>query len=332
MLLNRIFLPVLVCICSLVEATPYSYTYLNNSDAGDGISSSTFAHDINNKNKVAGWYRTAWPSSEDYGFVYHDDIYTTIEVPNAKWGTYVYGINDSDQIVGAYVDDLNTRVHSFLYDGSTFTTLDHPNAGDVGFTIGTQAYDINNNGQVVGLYGDIFGIGHGFLYNGHSFITLNPPNSNFTSAVGINDSGIVVGYFFSDDIIRGFSYDGTDYTVIDNPYALAGSFAGTVITSINNAGMMTGYIVGKGENMDQGFIFDGNSFIMIDVPNSNSARILGSNDNGLIVGNFINANTFGGFLATPNIAEISEPPEWSLMLLGIVLMIILIRNRRLRLL
>ena len=328
MQLQRIFLLILLCLSGLSQATSYSYTYLDNPNAGTGISSETYAYDINNKGQIVGGFTTG--SNEHHGFIYSSGAYTSVDVPNAKFGTSVHGINDSGQMTGLYVDDISTRVHSFLYDRNTFVTLDHPDAADIGFTAGTQAYGINNYGQVVGVYNDSSGVGHGFLYSDGTYLTLDAPNSIVTWAEGINDSGIVVGFFYDDNGHHGFSYDGINYTVINNPNALAGSYSGTIISGINNMGIMTGYIVGIGENSDQNFIYDGNSFTTIDVPNSNFAQIFGINDTGHIVGRYESANTRGGFIASPIPSPVPELSAWLPMLLGLSLMFVLAKNKRMQ--
>jgi uncharacterized membrane protein len=47
--------------------------------------------------------------------------------------------------------------HAFLLDNGVFKTIDVQDA------IASDAYDINNNGQIVGLFFDGAGVGHGFL-------------------------------------------------------------------------------------------------------------------------------------------------------------------------
>lgn len=328
MQLRRMFLTILLCLSGLAQATSYSYTYLENPNAGHGISSGTYTYTygINNNGQIAGWFTTS--SNEMHGIVYNinSGIYTSVDVPIAKYGTEVRGINDYGQMTGVFVNDVSPNVHSFLYDGSIFTTLDIPAAGDVGFLHGTQANDINNSGQIVGFYGDNSGLTHGFLYGGGSYTTLDVPNSKFTSATGINDNGIVVGFFYDNIGIHGFSYDGMNYTAIDNPSAFANSLPGTIISGINNKGIMTGYIVGQGETQYQNFIYDGSSFTMINVPNSSFSRIMGINDNGQIVGEYEIVGTRGGFLASPSIS-VPEPSKWSLMLLGLSIMFFVARNK-----
>jgi len=57
--------------------------------------------------------------------------------------------------------------------------------------VGTFAFGINNNGQVVGTYNDASG-SHGFIYSDGTYTTLDDPAGTDTQALGINDLGEIV--------------------------------------------------------------------------------------------------------------------------------------------
>src|SRR5713101_4355978 len=80
----------------------------------------------------------------------------------------------------------------------TFTTIDFPSS------TGTDAFGINDSGQMVGEYLS-GGTDHGFLLSGGIFSTIDGPGSpTITSATGINDSGQVVGFYSPMGGDRGF--------------------------------------------------------------------------------------------------------------------------------
>src|SRR5207244_9853623 len=81
--------------------------------------------------------------------------YTTLDAPGG-FDTQALGINDSDQVVGSYID-ANSVQHGFLYSGATYTTLDDPNAVN-----GTVAQAINNAGDIVDYSVDHNPVHHGF--------------------------------------------------------------------------------------------------------------------------------------------------------------------------
>ena len=76
----------------------------------------------------------------------------------------------------------------FLKVNETFTTIVVPGTrpGD------TSATDINNAGQIVGLFA---GKVSGFLYAGGTFTPIDVPGAITTAAFGINDARQIVGSF-----------------------------------------------------------------------------------------------------------------------------------------
>src|SRR5205823_5099108 len=114
----------------------------------------------------------------------------------ATLGTQAFGINNSDQVVGAYVDAGGT--HGFLYDPKSgifppYFTLNEPLATG---NEGTVASGINATRQIVGFYQDANSHHHGFLLSGGVYTTLDDPSAtDNTFAEGINGSGQIVGSY-----------------------------------------------------------------------------------------------------------------------------------------
>jgi uncharacterized membrane protein len=109
--------------------------------------------------------------------------FTTLDDPSGT-NTAPFGINNSGEIVGGYLDGHN---HGFLYDIGTYTTIDPP------VTVGTVALGINNKGAIVGgAYYDVNGTtGRGFLDVNGTFTAIDDPfaDSGGTFATGINNKG-----------------------------------------------------------------------------------------------------------------------------------------------
>jgi hypothetical protein len=123
--------------------------------------------------------------------------WTTLDKPGAS-GTVAYGI-DGSNIVGYYWGA--TYYYSFLYDGSTWTTLGMPGPFGLG-PITACGIDGSN---IVGYYGDDSGW-HGFLYDGLTWTTLDMPGAVGTTwAYGIDGSNIV-GYCWDGSGYHGFIY------------------------------------------------------------------------------------------------------------------------------
>jgi probable HAF family extracellular repeat protein len=145
-----------------------TYTSLNGHLAG--------ANGINTSGQIVGFYFDIRP----HGFLYSNGTETTIDYPTATDATLAYGINNHGQIVGTYTDfdDIHGGggLHSFLYSGGAYTRFDDP-LGVISATEGTQAYAINDAGQIVGTYQDSDHHYHGFLLT----IAPNPPPPSGTS-------------------------------------------------------------------------------------------------------------------------------------------------------
>src|SRR6266542_2245758 len=89
----------------------------------------------------------------------------------------------------AQFQDTAEIFHGFLYTGGTFTTIDVPGA------IRTNAFGINDAGQIVGFFQDTSGGTHGFLEIAGSFTTIDVPGAIVTAPSDINNAGQIVGYF-----------------------------------------------------------------------------------------------------------------------------------------
>jgi hypothetical protein len=120
--------------------------------------------------------------------------YTTLDDPLAGPGaTFANGISGGN-IVGSYYDASGLG-HGFLFNGSTYTTLDDPLRAADGFT---NPLGISG-GNIVGLYFDAsYGI-RGFLYNGSTYTTLDDPL--IPNAI---DGNTIVGYYDDESGSHGF--------------------------------------------------------------------------------------------------------------------------------
>jgi len=259
------------------------------------------AEGINNAGQIVGTSAGA----DINGYLYDQGECTSIQL-----GTYTFarGINDLEQIVGhlgtASCNDIGVGSESFLWDKTTnsLTTLEVPGSSNAtdnvcGFSANsTYAYDINDQGQIVGQFNDASKVTHGFLYQGGNYIVIDVPDTVVmwgtnntvaaTSALGINNLGQIVGYFT--DIWGNqcpFLYSEGKYENIDPQFTL---WLGAVATDINDAGQ----IVGEAPEMNEaytyrlGFLYSQGHFRQFDIPNSRDTIATGINNIGQIVGTF----------------------------------------------
>jgi hypothetical protein len=114
---------------------------------------------INNLGDVAGFYTTSGGVTD--GFLKTSGgQFTTLAFPGASM-TQVFGVNDSDRVVGSYTvgTGSSAMMHGFTWKpGHGFTTVDDPNG--VGTTI---INGVNDSGDLVGFYTDAAGNTDGML-------------------------------------------------------------------------------------------------------------------------------------------------------------------------
>jgi probable HAF family extracellular repeat protein len=189
----------------------------------------------------------------------------------------------SGTIVGVYFDSSGAG-HGYIYNGTTFTPLNDPLATD-----GTGAFSVNDSGQVVGTFNN--GAPNGFLYSGGNFTTIDDPLGP-TYAMGINNSGQIVGFYDGPSGTKGFLYSGSSYTTISDPLGNI-----TAALGINNKGQVVGAYLDS-NFLGHGFVYTNGSFVTLDDPlgvEGTAAR--GINDSGQVVGVYQDSNGIShGFL------------------------------------
>lgn len=160
--------------------------------------------------------------------------YSAINYPGAiAQETNANGINNSNVIVGSYVDPQTSVGHAFEYVNGKFTSFDFPGATS------TIALGISDTGDVVGEYALSNGSNyHGFLRHNGSFTTIDYPGASSTALVGINKAGTIVGIY---DGTYGFIYQNGTFTPYNAPTRKGEPNYFSALTGINNAGAVVGW-------------------------------------------------------------------------------------------
>lgn len=302
------------CVCILVLAfcqlhvAAASATYVSFDFPG---AADTFINGISG-NSMVGYYRTSSNFQLWRGFVSDGVHNVSLDAPLGVMGTEAFGIAGS-KIVGFYTDAANKN-HGFVYDGSSYTTIDDP----LGVN-GTQAYGISGN-KIVGTYSDAASKVHGFLYDGSSYTTIdNPAGTTSTQLYGISGSNMV-GYYTSPAATRGFTYNGTTFTLLDPTYvkpfgisgsSIVGTFGGTILPF----------------TPPHGFLFDGSAYTTLDVPFALSSVGYGT------VAHGVSGSTIVGYYQASTgrvhgfITQVPEPGAFLLAALGLLTGLIVARPR-----
>ena len=80
--------------------------------------------------------------TNNHGFLYDQGGFNFVDFPGSS-ATFLYGINDSGQLVGSFQTPAFQQ-HGFLDDNGAFTQIDFPGA------VTTELTGINNAGEIVG--------------------------------------------------------------------------------------------------------------------------------------------------------------------------------------
>jgi uncharacterized membrane protein len=176
----------------------------------------TWAAGINDSNQVVGTYRM--PGQFEHGFVWQNGNYTTFMMfPDPRFPLSQiarlepHDINNNGLVVGEYFDSADSP-HGFLYDGSTYTTINYP-----GTSQGTYLWGVNDSGWSVGSYRDFSSsLSNGFLLTSSGYLPLMFPGSISTVPLSINDNGVIVGYYTdASGVMHGF-----EATMVPEPVSI----------------------------------------------------------------------------------------------------------------
>ena len=248
----------------------------------------TYVYAVNDQDEVVGYYTGAACSQTSCGFTERNGKFSSIEcaLENA---TDFFDISNKNQIVGTY--SYYGGVHGFIWEGnsSCFDIVDPSGASY------TEAWGVNDSGQLVGFYSDSSGNYDGFLYVNGVYTTVDCPGEADTLAYGISDSGVIVGEDANSTAgpFSGFAYRSGRCTMINYPGA-----SSTEAKGINKASQISGVFSDSAGT--HGFVKTGTSYQEIDYPGATTTLGYHLNDKGQVAGWFTDsAGANHGFVATP---------------------------------
>ena len=203
----------------------------------------------------------------------------TFKVAN-EFNTSPYGINKFGTVVGGTLGGYNSTnpAPAFIrYSNGSLTTYNYQHL----HTVFTRR---NGLGVTVGYYEDTASHLHGIVVSGSKVVTINYPNASDTAPLGINDAGVIVGYYLlrGSPNTHGFEYKNGKFYAIQYPNGVQ-----TVVQSVNNKNVMVG---GEwtGSGKYEGFILKNGTFTKFKDPKATGATfVYDINDSGTIVGDYI---------------------------------------------
>jgi len=286
--LRRIIFAGLGCLLFGPQLPAADYTYVRLSVPG---STETWATGINARGDIVGVY---FVGDVRNGYVFHKGAYTTLPLPAGAAGLGARAINARGEIVGNF-DAADDTLHAFLLSGGQYTVIDRPGSSD------TSAFGLNNAGEVVGISG-----AGGYVLRDGRFLKV--PNGGVPGVqyniLDLQDNGrVVVGVAIDSSRVAGFiSRHAGEIELIEHPDASLGC---TGIRGINERGDVVGFFVTDGcdpaSEASHGFLLRDGEFTVIDFPGGRGSDAFGINDDGVIVGRYVDRNgSLRGFRAKPS--------------------------------
>jgi probable HAF family extracellular repeat protein len=308
-----------ITVINVVNSGGYQFT---NFDGPTPNSQGTTINGISNTGTLVGFTTANGVNSSFTANPTQSTAATALNINNSTTAM-ANGINSAGTVVGS-----DGNGNAFFLNGGTVVTF-APNGGSP-----AQAFGINDHGAIAGQY-TTNAASPGFVMSGQTLTTINSPvGPNIVNAQGINNNGLVVGFYVgTDGQDHGFKFNlasavnnmGTGTAIADPtivPVEQGATFVFSQILGINDHGIAVGYY-GDSTTSQHGFIYNTNTgaYTFLDDPNegfSNGVevtQITGINNSGEITGFYTDtAGLAHGFVAT---AGVPEPSSLALLGLGL---------------
>jgi hypothetical protein len=295
-------------LATTVDADGYAFTDFDFPGSGNAAAAGTNVNGIANNGNAVG---VSIANDGNFANFTRAPDGTTTPL-NLNPTAMAFGVNSAGDVVGT-----QNGAAFFLPPGGTPQTLATP-------TGATNAFGINDNGNIVGQFTSGTS-SPGFVLQSPAstgFIQLNAPSGpNIVNAQGINNSGLVVGFYVgTDGQDHGFraatsgahtgALTGTaiaDPTIPTVPGEPGATFVFSQILGINDHGIAVGYY-GDSTTSQHGFLLDlaTDTYTFVDDPSEafdngvEVTQITGIDNAGEIVGFYSDGGgVFHGFAACP---------------------------------
>jgi len=146
----------------------------------DPEGTATLCEGINSSGQIVGEYTQ--PNGNNHGFLYENGVFTDVGLGVISGA---FSINDSGIIVGGYLKCGICQQFGFIFDGTTYTTLNVPGSTLTGPT------GINNQGMISITSANQGATYSAYIYDGTNYTKIDAPGYTDSYAGGINNLGDV---------------------------------------------------------------------------------------------------------------------------------------------
>jgi len=198
---------------------------------------------------IAGLASVGYPQTNKFTF-------TSLDFPGGNLTTG-RGINNHGDIVGAY--RVNPPRHALLIKKGRYIPIAPDSILGINYS---EATNINDRGDITGQMIDENGFVHGFLVIDGQVTILDVPGATDTFALGINDSGLVVGYWDlldqNGNYLANLGFTWKDGAFIDTQINFpdaTGPLPGVGLFGVNSRGDLSGvWLPDLNGNIEHGFV------------------------------------------------------------------------------
>jgi len=194
-------------------------------------SSETEVLGINDSGDLVGVYQIAGPLNF-HGFLRHEGQFTTIDAPQAEFGTKIFGINKDMVMVGSFDDS-----QGFIVKSGSFTVFNAPQLPGEAFQ--TQLNGINNVGWISGQVSS-GGAWRGFWFRERDLDFLQPIGSSDNQVTGMNARGDIVGCHDATSGFISFEVESRRNLETENDGFPSQEKLASCLSGINNARVVVG--------------------------------------------------------------------------------------------
>ena len=207
--------------------------------------------------------------------------YAVVDLGKVATSSTAHALNNAGQIAGAIGGAHGDNITAFFWHGNNAKKIGRPQHSDY-----SEAFGLNNSGEVVGSANLVVGMRGFFWTNGNAINELAPLAGDSSSAAyAVNDSGVVVGFSSGPKGMAAVRWQGGTPQAIVPPSLSTTSQA----TAINAIGSVAGFY-GEAESK-RGFLMDSTGLqTLAPLAGDQSSQALAINDGDAVAGISVAAN------------------------------------------